>query len=252
MNILISNDDGIDSPGIFALASELKTIANVTVVAPESQMSAMGHALTISKPLRLHPFNRGGELFGYAVNGTPADCVKLAISHVLDIKPDLVVSGINHGRNTAVNILYSGTVSAASEGMLSGVPSIAISHDSHAFDRDMGISAKAARKIVESTFKTGLKQGTLLNVNIPDLPEGHIKGIRPVRQGGSVWEDSFEKRVDPFGHDYYWFSGRYSHVDTDPYSDDQALKDGYITVTPLRFDLTDRELLSELKDYPWE
>jgi 5'-nucleotidase len=135
--------------------------------------------------------------------------------------------------------------------MLSGIPSIAISHDSHAYDRDMSVAAKYASKIVKSIDKIGIRQGTLLNINVPDLPYDHIQGIRTVRQGGSVWEDSFEKRVDPFGHDYYWFSGRYSHIDTDPYSDDQALKDGFVTVTPLRYDLTDRDLLGELKDHQW-
>jgi len=249
MNILISNDDGIDSPGIFALATELKKIANVTVVAPESQQSAMGHALTINKPLRLHRFDRAGELFGYAVDGTPADCVKIALSHVLDVRPDLVVTGINHGRNTAVNILYSGTVSGATEGMLTGIPSIAVSHDSHSYDRDMTTAAKYARIIAAKLHASGLGKGRLLNVNVPDLPESHIKGIRTVRQGGSIWEDSFEKRVDPFGHDYYWFSGRYSHIDEDPYSDDQALKDGYVTITPLRFELTDTELMDNIQSF---
>lgn len=252
MNILISNDDGIDSPGIFALAQELKKFANVTVVAPQSQMSAMGHALTINRPLRIHEFNRKNELFGYSVDGTPADCVKVALSHVLDIKPDLVVSGINHGKNTAVNILYSGTVSAASEGMLTGIPSIAFSHDSHSYDRDMTIPARYAGIIVKALTKNNnLPKKSLYNVNIPDLPFDHIKGIKVVRQGESVWQDSFDERTDPFGQKYYWFSGNYQHIDKDPESDDEALKLGYVTLSPLKFTLTDDEEILRLKNFSW-
>ncbi|GAB5466407.1 MAG: 5'/3'-nucleotidase SurE [Candidatus Kapaibacteriales bacterium] len=247
MNILISNDDGIDSPGIYALAIELKKIANVTVVAPDRQQSAMGHALTISRPLRVTPFNRNGELFGYTVNGTPADSVKIALSHVLDIKPDLVVSGINHGKNTAVNILYSGTVSAATEGLLTGIDSIAFSYDSHSWEKDLSHAATIAKTIVEKAHKSKMDTPTLYNVNIPDLPPSNYKGIKVVRQGRSVWEDSFEERKDPWGGNYYWFSGDYRHIDHDSESDDQSLSEGYVTVTPLKMELTDFSKLEKIK-----
>jgi 5'-nucleotidase len=149
LEILVCNDDGIDAPGIYALTSSLKEIANVTVVAPDRQQSAVGHALTLSSPLRVVPYNRDGELFGYAVNGTPADCVKIALSGLVKKKPDFVVSGINHGQNTAVNILYSGTVSAATEGYLSGIKSLAFSLASHDYDADFSIAKKFAKRIVQ-------------------------------------------------------------------------------------------------------
>lgn len=246
MNILVSNDDGIDSPGIYALVKELKKIGNVIVVAPDRQQSAVGHSLTISSPLRATPFKRDGEMFGYAINGTPSDCVKLAISGLLDEKPDIVVSGINHGKNTAVNILYSGTVSAATEGMLSGIKSMAVSLDDHDYDADMEPAAKIAAKLALELPKLELPDGTLLNVNVPNCSYEKIAGIKVVRHAESDWEDKFEQRKDPFGNPYYWFSGEYQAEKDSEGTDDFALHRDYVSVTPIHYDFTNYKALSQI------
>jgi 5'-nucleotidase len=245
MNILITNDDGIDAPGIAALTTALREIGTVTVVAPDRQQSAVGHALTISRPLRATKVHRdggvGGTLTTYAVDGTPADCVKLALCVLLDAKPDLVVSGINHGSNTSMSIMYSGTVSAATEAMMLGVPAMAVSIDSLDYATDCTTAARYAARIaafVPSMVKAGFAADTLLNVNIPALAAGDIRGVRLTHQGTSGWEDDYERRLDPMGREYYWLSGNYHTRDTDLDSDEGALKAGYVSVTPIRYRLT--------------
>ena len=213
IKILVTNDDGIDSPGIYALVCMLKKIGDVIVVAPDRQQSAVGHALSVSNPLRVTPFHRDGKMFGYAINGTPSDCVKLAFSSLMDDLPDLVVSGINHGRNTSINILYSGTVSAATEGMLLGIPSIAVSLDSWEWDIDFTTAAEFTLLIAKKLLKYDLPKGTLLNVNVPFLKKEQIKGIKITHHSSSIWSDKYEKRTDPFGRHYYWFSGEYITFD---------------------------------------
>jgi len=199
--ILVTNDDGIDSPGIYALAKAMKELGEVVVAAPDRQQSAVGHALTVAQPLRITPFRRN-DLIGNAINGTPADCVKLAISAIMKRKPDLVVSGINHGQNTSVNILYSGTVSAATEGMLLGIPSLAVSLASYDTTLDCNLAAKYAKIVAEQMLKTPPPSDTLYNLNIPALPEKQIKGMKITRLSKSCWDDYYEKRIDPFGRDY--------------------------------------------------
>ena len=196
--VLISNDDGIDAPGIFALAQEMKKIADVTIVAPDRQQSAVGHAITMNYPLRAIPFRKNGEFFGYAVDGTPADAVKLGVRFLLKEKPELLMSGINHGSNTAINILYSGTVSAATEGTVLGIPSIAVSLTTHD-QADFSYAAKFAAHLAARVVEEGLPRGTLLNVNVPAVPEEKICGVRITRQGNSSWEDTFDVRRDPAG-----------------------------------------------------
>ena len=178
MNILITNDDGIDSPGILALVQALKNIGNVTVIAPDRQQSAVGHALTVSAPLRAVPFQRDGDLFGFAINGTPADCVKLGVSTLLETKPDLVVSGINHGANTAVNVMYSGTVSAATEAMMIGIPALAVSLTSFSLEADMSTAAEYAAKVAGNMLNWDIPIDTILNMNVPAIPKEDIKGMR--------------------------------------------------------------------------
>lgn len=246
MNILVTNDDGIDSPGIYALAMELRSLGTVHVIAPDRQQSAVGHALTVSSPLRATPFHREGELFGYAVTGTPADCVKLGISTLLEKKPDILVSGINHGANTSINVLYSGTVSAATEGMMMGVPSVAVSLDSFAYDVDCRPAAKYAAKIVRRMQEITLPAGTLLNVNVPAIAEEEIKGIRVTAQGSGMWHDTYERRRDPMGREYFWLAGTYYPTAGEPGSDDAALHDGYVALTPIRFQLTDHAMVEAL------
>jgi 5'-nucleotidase len=245
-HVMISNDDGIDAPGIFALALEMRKIARVTVVAPDKQQSAVGHAITMNYPLRAIPFRKNGEFFGYAVDGTPADAVKLGVRFLLKEKPDLLMSGINHGSNTAINILYSGTVSAATEGTVLGIPSIAVSLTTHD-QADFSYAAKFAARLAQRVVEEGLPQGTLLNVNVPAVPEERISGVRITRQGNSSWEDTFDVRRDPAGREYFWLTGSMAIKDTDPETDQIAVRDNFISVTPIHYELTDRVLLERMK-----
>ncbi len=196
LKILVSNDDGIDSAGIFALAESLKEIGEVTVVAPLYEQSAVGHAITMKTPLRIVEYKKNGNFFGYAVDGTPADCVKIGIRNIMKDTPDLMVSGINHGSNTAINIIYSGTVSAAREAAIMDVPSIAISVTNHLVE-DFTFAAKVAKLLAKETAEKKLTLGTMLNVNVPDIPEEKIKGVHLTRQGKSKWDDIYEQRQDP-------------------------------------------------------
>ncbi len=248
MKILVTNDDGVDSAGLKELAKSLRDLGDIFVAAPASQQSATGHALTIENPLRVHSFNLNGEKLGVAVNGTPSDSVKLALSVLLDEKPDLVVSGINFGRNTSVNILYSGTVAAATEGMLLGIPSIAISMDSFSRKADPKTAAEYAKYIVSKIKEFNVPKDAFLNVNIPYLPKEKIKGFKITKLSDSFWKDHYEKRVDPFGREYYWFSGEYQINDDGVESDDSAINLGYVSITPISLNFTNRKFLGILKE----
>lgn len=247
MEILVTNDDGIDSPGLHNLANALCEIGNVNVVAPAKQQSAVSHALTIEYPLRTSSYHLNGSRFGTAVYGTPSDCVKLAIANLLDSKPDMVVSGVNFGRNTSINILYSGTVAAATEGMLVGIPSIAVSVNSHSRKADTIPSSRYATLIAKEILENPLFQGSLININVPDLPQEDIKGIKITRPSNAKWKDWYEKRQDPFERDYYWFSGEYIVSEEDLETDDFALTQGYVSVSPIRLKLEDLSLIDVLK-----
>lgn len=251
MKILVSNDDGIDSVGIFALVESLKEIADVTVVAPHKEQSAVGHAITMQTPLRVFEYHKNGKFFGYAVDGTPADCVKIGIRNLMQIQPDLVVSGINHGSNTAINIIYSGTVSAAREAAIMDVPSIAISVTSHTV-MDFSFAAKVAKHLAIEINNKGLIKGTMLNVNVPNVPENEIAGILVTKQGKSKWDDIYEKRIDPYGRNYYWLTGNLFELDHDIEFDQAAIKNNYVSITPIHFDLTDYRTYSEMKSWKIE
>ena len=249
--ILVSNDDGYDSPGIYALVMALRQIAEVVVVAPATQQSAVGHAITMQTPLRARTIERGKHFHGWAVEGTPADSVKLGVSTLCSRRPDLVVSGINHGMNTSINVIYSGTVSAATEGAVLGIPSIAISHASHSLKADLRGASAFARKIASEVLRRGLPKGTLLNVNIPDIPPEEICGVSVTRQGRSWWDDGFETRTDPVGRNYYWLVGKYVW-DQDPTVDDHALQQNMISVSPLHYSLTDESLYQDMQSWKIE
>lgn len=249
MEILITNDDGIYAEGIFALACALKKLGNVTVVAPDAQRSAVGHAITIADPLRVVPARRNGKFFGYAASGTPADCVKLGIKAIMKKRPDLVVSGINLGGNQGYNILYSGTVSGATEGALLGIPSLAVSLDTFV-KPDFSTAAAFAVKTAKQLARHRLPAGTLLNVNLPNIPAKRIKGVRVTTQSKTGFNDWFDKRTDPHGGAYYWMTGDFKPQDNDNQSDLNALRSGYISVTPIKFDLTDHGFMAELES--WE
>jgi 5'-nucleotidase len=248
LHVLISNDDGIAAPGIHALVKEIRKIAKVTVVAPDRQQSAVGHAITMNYPLRAIPYERDGEFFGYAVDGTPADAVKLGVRYLLKERPDLVVSGINHGSNTAINILYSGTVSAATEGTVLGIPSIAVSLTTYD-EADFTYAAKFSARLAAVVLERGLPAGTLLNVNVPAVSPERIAGVRITRQGKSTWEDTFDVRRDPANREYFWLTGRMVTTDTDPSTDQIAIKENYISISPIRYDLTDAAMVEAMKEW---
>jgi 5'-nucleotidase len=248
LHILICNDDGIDAPGIFALVKEMQKSARVTVVAPDRQQSAVGHAITMQYPLRAMPFQKNGEFFGYAVKGTPADAVKLAVKQLLKEPVDMLISGINHGSNTAINIMYSGTVSAATEGTILGIPSMAVSLTTYG-EADFIFAAQFAARLAHLVAAEGLPVGTLLNVNVPSLPAARIRGVKVTSQGKSSWDDTFDVRCDPAGREYFWLTGQMKVTDTDPETDQVAIGDGYISVTPIHYDLTDREQLVRMRGW---
>ena len=250
MHILITNDDGVYAPGIAALASEMKKLGDVTVVAPASEMSAVGHAITITDPIRVWPHSKNGEFFGYAVRGTPADCVKIAYWALLKgkPKPDLLISGINLGSNTGINTIYSGTVSAATEGAIRRIPSFAISLTTFV-EPDFSFAAHFARKLGHIVASRGLPPGVYLNVNVPALPEAQIKGVAITRQGMALYEEKFEKRMDPHKRNYYWLTGSKVDIEKDSDVDDRAIIEGKISITPVHYDLTSYEFLNELKNW---
>lgn len=247
MRILLTNDDGIYARGLSALYEELSREADCLIVAPEIEQSAVGHAITLFRPLMVRSATKGGSFLGYAVYGTPADCVKIGIKELAGQIPDLVVSGINRGANCGNNLIYSGTVSAATEAAMMGVTSIAVSLDTHQ-ESDFTFAARFTGKMVRLIQSSKLMQGSAFNVNIPCLPEEKIKGVVVVRQGKGNVIETFEKRTDPRDNIYYWISGEKITADKDAQTDIGALAQGYITVTPIQYDLTKYELLGELQN----
>lgn len=240
--ILVCNDDGIFSPGIKALAEVASEFGDVIVVAPDRQQSAVGHAITMSVPLRANEMTVAKRYKGFAVNGTPADCVKLAHGNLLDKKPDLVLSGINHGSNAGINILYSGTVSAATEGTILGYPSIAVSCTAYPEKADLTGAQEATRRVVRFVLDKGLPKGVTLNVN---APEGEFKGIEWSRMADSRYVEEYEDRLDPFNRAYYWLTGEFELLDEGNDSDIHFLTEGKATVTPIQYDFTDYSLLEK-------
>ena len=248
ISILITNDDGIYAPGIFQLYKSLKDLGLVTVVAPLIEKSAVGHAITISDPLRVIEVERDGAFFGYAVNGTPADCVKLGVQCIVVKKPDIIISGINLGPNTATNIIYSGTVSAAAEAIIMGIPAMAISLTSFS-SKHFSYAGKIALQLTKEIIRHGLPEGTLLNVNVPAVPENEINEIIVTRQGKGRYQEAFDKRTDPNNRTYYWLTGKRMLIDKDPDVDDLAVMNKNVSITPIHYDLTNYDFLKELKKW---
>lgn len=243
--ILVCNDDGIFSPGIKALAEVADEFGDVEIVAPDRQQSAVGHAITVSTPLRARAFRIDNRFNGQAVSGTPADSVKLAHNQLLNRKPDLVVSGINHGSNAGINILYSGTVSAATEGTILGYPSIAVSCTDFEEKADLSGCQDAARKVIGYVLNHGLPRGVTLNLN---APSGPLKGIKWARQANSRYIEEFEGRVDPNNKSYYWMTGKFQLLEQDENNDISVLESGLASLTPIQYDLTAYSLLSDLEN----
>jgi 5'-nucleotidase len=247
MRFLLTNDDGIYAKGLSALYQELSKDADCLIVAPEVEQSAVGHAITVFRPLMVRPARKNGNFLGYAVAGTPADCVKIGIRELSDRPVDLVVSGINRGANVGINVIYSGTVSAATEGAIMGVPSMAVSLDSYDGNADFTVAAKFARKIAAFLLKDHPLKHIPMNINVPALPESEIKGVVVARQGRARLIESYERRVDPRENIYYWLTGETQLSDReDPQADACALRQGMITITPVYYDLTRHDVLAEL------
>ena len=249
--ILISNDDGITAPGIATLVRIMRRIGEVVVVAPNSPQSGMGHAITIGTSLRLDASTIFEGIEAYECSGTPADCVKLAKHHVLkDRRPDLVVSGINHGSNSSISVLYSGTMSAAIEGAIEGLPSVGFSLCDYSPTADFSHCLEHVKKIALQVLESGLPENLALNVNIPAKSQGEIKGIRICRQARAKYTEKFDKRKDPYGRSYFWMDGDFVDLDKGEDTDIWALANGYVSVVPCGFDLTAHHALPVLNR--WE
>ncbi|MBQ0736255.1 5'/3'-nucleotidase SurE [Aquimarina celericrescens] len=249
--ILVTNDDGITAPGIRALISVMNEIGDVFVVAPDSPQSGMGHAITVNNTIYCDPIviDKDAPQKEYSCSGTPADCVKMAAREIIHRKPDLCVSGINHGSNSAINVIYSGTMSAAVEAGIEGIPAIGFSLLDYSMNANFEPSKKFVRTIVENVLINGLPKGVVLNVNIPRLPEGDIKGIKICRQANAHWMEEFDKRTNPMGRQYYWLSGKFINEDKGEDTDEWALSQGYVSVVPTQFDLTAHHFIQELNNW---
>ncbi len=248
--ILVTNDDGITAPGIRALIAAMSEIGTVVVVAPDKPQSAMGHAITINNTLYLHKVSaEGASVTEYHCSGTPVDCVKLGINELLQTKPDLCVSGINHGSNSSINVIYSGTMSAAVEAGIEGIPAIGFSLLDYDWNADFEPAKHYAKKIALEVLANGLPKGVVLNVNIPKLAASEIRGIKIARQANALWIEKFDKRQTPQGKDYYWLTGEFVNHDKGTDTDEWALANGYVSVVPVQFDLTAHHAIQELNDW---
>jgi 5''/3''-nucleotidase SurE len=247
MRILLTNDDGINARGIHALIKELNTIAEIYVSAPDSERSGTGHSITVFDPIKAVEIKIPGIKKGWLVGGTPVDCVKLALNRLIKEKIDLVVSGINHGSNLGTDVLYSGTVSAAAEGVILGCPSISVSLNSWNDDVDFDFAAQFTRRVILAVMPEGIEKTTLLNINIPVLKPEEISGVKISKLGTRNYHNEFEERLDPRGNTYYWLGGEVveekQHEDSDVYAIDQ----GYISITPIHLDLTDYKLMEKYR-----
>lgn len=249
--ILVVNDDGITAPGIKALITAVQDLGRVVVVAPDSPQSGMGHAITIGKPLRLDKVDIYEGVEMYRCSGTPVDCVKLAVTAIFKgQKPDLCVSGINHGLNNSINVLYSGTMSAAVEGAIESIPSIGFSLDDYTFQADFSHCAKFVKELAQQVLANGLPAGTLLNVNFPNVSD--IKGIKICRQANGKWAEDFDMRMDPYKRPYYWISGQFELNDRGEDTDCWALDNGYASVVPVQFDMTAHHAISYLNSWKFD
>lgn len=249
--ILVTNDDGITAPGIRTLIEVMKEIGDVVVVAPDSPQSGMGHAITISDTLFCDKITlkENYKHEEYSCSGTPADCVKIGTQEILKRKPDLCVSGINHGSNSSINVIYSGTMSAAVEAGVEGIPAIGFSLLDYSLNADFSPCKKYVKSITQQVLKNGLPKGVVLNVNFPKLPASEIKGPKICRQADAHWEEEFDKRTNPQGRDYYWLTGKFINNDRADNTDEWALANGYVSIVPVQFDLTAHHFLKDLNDW---
>lgn len=244
--ILVTNDDGITAPGVRNLVEFMNEIGEVVVVAPNSPQSGKGHAITINSTLTFEEISLEGPQTDYSLSGTPVDCVKFALDKILTRKPDIVVSGINHGANSSINVIYSGTMSAAVEAGVEGLQAIGFSLLDFSWDADFTQAKEYIQQIVLKTLENPLPKGVVLNVNIPKLKKEEIKGVKVCKQAYAKWEESFDERVNPHGKKYYWLTGYFNNMDKSPDADELALSEGYISVVPVKFDLTAYEYMESI------
>jgi len=250
--ILVTNDDGITAPGLRALVRYMKEIGDVVVVAPDSPQSGMGHAITLdstlySKKVTIDGIN--GASAEYSCSGTPADCVKLGLQEILGRKPDICVSGINHGSNSSINVIYSGTMSAAIEAGIEGIPAIGFSLCDYSWEANFDAAKDSVIQIVKEALSNVIPSGVVLNVNIPKLSAQDIKGIKVCRQARANWKEKFDKRTNPMGKDYYWLTGEFELLDEGEDTDEWALANGYISVVPTQFDLTSYSAIQQVNKW---
>lgn len=250
--ILITNDDGVSAPGLRALISVMSEIGQVVVVAPDKPQSGMGHAITTNNTLYLNKISKEDDsILEYSCSGTPVDCVKLAVNEILKKKPDLCVSGVNHGSNSSINVIYSGTMSAAVEAGIEGIPAIGFSLLDYDWNADFDTMKPFIRKITSEVLENGLPKDIVLNVNFPRLKKENIKGIKICRQAKALWVEKFYKRQTPQGRDYYWLAGEFVNQDKGEDTDEWALANGYISVVPVQFDLTAHHATQQLNSWNW-
>jgi 5'-nucleotidase len=244
--ILVTNDDGIHAPGISALVQVARNFGEVIVVAPDKPQSGMGHAITINSTLRIEQIRAHEGAESWTCSGTPVDCVKMAVNKILNRKPTLCLSGINHGANHSINIIYSGTMSAAMEGAIEGIPSIGFSLLDYSINADFSAASVVAEKIIRHTMQNGMPEGVCLNVNVPKLHSDEIKGIRVSRQAKGTWIEELDERKDPSGRKYYWLTGHFKNFEPEANDTDAwALANGYVSVVPSQFDLTAHHSLNQ-------
>jgi len=251
--ILVTNDDGYFAPGLKVLIDMVRPYGDVLVVAPEQGVSGMSHAITIKNPLRISLINKEDGLRIYKLNGTPVDCVKMALNQVAERKPDILVSGINHGSNSSISVIYSGTMGGAIEGSLNRIPSIGFSLCSHSMDADFSLAKKYGEQIFKHILQNGLPDYTCLNVNFPVTTEREFKGIKVCRQARGVWKEEYEKRTDPHGGTYFWLTGNFNvHENGATDTDEWALENNYASIVPVKTDFIDYESLSHFAHLNFE
>ena len=248
--ILVTNDDGISAPGLRSLISVMNKLGDVVVVAPDTPQSGMGHAITVNSTLECNSIKvDSGPQKEYSCSGTPADCIKLGINEILNRKPDICVSGINHGSNSSINVIYSGTMSAALEASIEGIPAIGFSLLDYRWEANFDSLKNYIEKITLTALKEGIPKGNALNVNFPKLKEKEIKGIKICRQAKAYWIEKFDKRTNPQGKEYYWLTGEFINEDNGINTDEWALNSGYISIVPVKFDMTDHHNIKRLSDW---
>ncbi len=248
--ILVTNDDGVDAKGIKCLEEAALEFGRVVVAAPTEAMSGMSHAITIKTPLRVRKLQGNGQLTKYSIMGTPVDSVKLAFNSLMDRKPDLVLSGINHGSNASSSVVYSGTMAAAMEGCINLIPSVGFSLLDFHPDADFNFAKEVVKKVITNIFNKGLEVGVCLNVNIPAIPKEEIRGMKICRQARGYWKEEFDKRTDPHNGEYYWLTGSFFNDEPDSEdTDESALRNGYVSIVPVKVDLTSYHSIEDLNNW---